>query len=123
MATIFRIMGRLTGRALSSHVIDRAITAATSYVVTEMRLADLKLKRTILRRKRTRHLTILGRTVYRLTLHDINPASDERVIRLSQVLDEIEQQIDSTEKELSLRMERLKQEKNRTSSENASPNP
>ncbi|MCE5251090.1 hypothetical protein LLG96_12810 [bacterium] len=112
MANMFIIMGRLTGRALSSHVIDRAISTATTYIVSEVRLADIKLKRTILRRKRTRHLTILGRTVYRLTLHDIDPSVDERVLRISRVLVEIDREIEIAEQELALRMEQERRKRN-----------
>ena len=109
MAQLFRIMGRLTGRAVRSQMFDRAITSAAGYVVSEMRLADIRLKRTFLRQKRTRHVTLLGRTVYRLITNEVNPASDERVAAISRVLGEIDSEIEVVETELQRRKEQESQ--------------
>ena len=111
MAHFFRTMGRLTGRALKTRAVDRAISNASVYILSEMKLADIKLKRAVLRRKRTRHLTILGRTVYRLTINDVNPAADERLAVISRVLKDIDGEIEEVEDELKRRTEHIKQEK------------
>lgn len=105
MAPFFSIMGRLAGQAIKAHAIDRAVATAAGYIASEARLAEVRLRLAILRRKRTRHLTILGRTVYRLLANDINPYGDERVVTLSRVLREIDGEIDAVEHELQYKIE------------------
>lgn len=112
MAQFFSIMGRLAGQAMKTHAIDRAVTTAAGYIASEVRLAEVRLKLAILRRKRTRHLTILGRTVYRLLANDISPAGDERVVTLSRVLREIDGEIEAVEQELRQKIERERQRRN-----------
>ena len=111
MTQFFRVMGRFTGQVLRSHVLDRAITTAAGYIVSEMRLTDIKLKRVFLSKKRTRHLTLLGRTVYRLLNNNIDPASDERVSTLVRVLREIDGEVEAVEQELERRKEQEQQRK------------
>ena len=109
-------MGLLTGRALRSRTVNRTLTKAADYIAAEMRLSDIKLKRTLLRKKRTQHLTILGRTVYRLLENDINPKNDRRIDMLSRVLNEIDGEIEVVEQELHCRKEREKQKKAKSNS-------
>ena len=111
MAQFFRILGRFAGRAIRSHAFDRAVTVMAGYVVSEMRLIDLKAKRTILKRKHTNHINLLGRTVYSLIINDINPVSENHIHTIVRVLGEIEQEITVVEEELERRrrMEREKQ--------------
>ncbi|MFC1509568.1 hypothetical protein ACFL60_07790 [Candidatus Omnitrophota bacterium] len=115
MAKFFRTMGLLTGRALRTRAVNRTLTKAADYIAAEMRLSDIKLKRSLLRKKRTQHLTILGRTVYRLLENDVNPKNDQRIDTLSRVLNEIDGEIESVEQELQRRKEREKQKRASTS--------
>ena len=112
MAQFFRIMGRLAGQAIKSHAIDRAVATAAGYITSEVRLAEVRLRLAILRRKRTRHLTILGRTVYRLLANNIDPAVDARVATISRVLREIDGEIAAVEHELQQKIELERQRRN-----------
>ena len=106
MARFIRIMGRLTGHALKSHAVERTLGKAAGYMKSEIRLTDVRLRRSILRQKRTRHFAILGRTVYRLRKNGIDPASDERIDVLSRVLREIDIELERVDEEIKLRRER-----------------
>ncbi|MBN1291511.1 MAG: hypothetical protein JXB48_06695 [Candidatus Latescibacteria bacterium] len=117
MAQIFKTMGRLAGQAVRTQAVDRAITKARGYIQSEMRLADIRLKLKFLRQKRTRHLTLLGRTVYRLVNNDINPETDERVDTLNRVLHEIDNEVEMVESELQRRREQERQRR-KTESDN-----
>ena len=117
MAQIFRTMGRLAGRAVKTQTIDRAITTARVYIQSEMRLTDIRLKLKFLRQKRTRHLTLLGKTVYRLVKNNINIETDERVDTLNRVLHEIDIEIETVEQELQQRTE-LERQRRKAASEN-----
>ena len=110
MANFFRTMGRLTGYALKSHAVDRVITKAGSYILSEMRLADIKLKLKLLRHKRTRHLKLLGKTVYRLCANDIDPFKDEHTKTITRVLREIDIEIKEVDAELQRRKQSEKPE-------------
>ena len=112
MAQFFRIMGRLAGQVVRTHAIDRAVTTAAGYVASEVRLSEVRIKLAILRRKRTSHFTILGRTVYRLLANDISPEIDGRVEKLSRVLMEIDGEIETVEEELRRRIELERQRRN-----------
>ena len=112
MAPFFRIMGRLAGQAIKTHAIDRAVVAVAGYVASEARLAEVRLRLAILRRKRTRHLTILGRTVYRLLANNIDPEVDARVATISRVLREIDSEIAAVEHELVQKIELERQRRN-----------
>jgi len=103
MAYFIRVLGRLTGRAVKSHAFDRAITAASVYIVSEMKLADLRAKRSLLRRKRSNHLRLLGKTVYRLIENGIEPLGEDHVRTILRVLDEIGGEIGQVEDELARR--------------------
>jgi len=116
MAHYIRVLGRLAGRAVRSHAFDGAITAAAGYVVSEFRLADLRAKSALLKRKNTNHLRLLGKTVFRLIQNDIDPCSDEHVIKIVNVLNEIGQEIAAVEEELK---RRRKFEKERRKGEEA----
>lgn len=111
MAQIFRIVGRLAGKAIKSHMFDRAFASAAGYVLSEMRLTDIRLKRKFLIQKRDRHYTLLGRTVYRLIINEVNPESDERVSAVSRVLDEIDIEIEMVDSELKRRKEYERQKR------------
>jgi len=103
MAGFFTTMGRLTGYALRSHAVDSAITKSVNYVLSEMKLADIRLKKSLLKKKRTRHLYLLGKTVYRLSLNDINPVKDNHTHTITRVLREIDMEIEEVNNELQLR--------------------
>ncbi len=120
MARLIRILGRLTGKAIRSHAFDRAISVAADYVVTEMRLTDLRAKRTLLKRKRTNHLRILGRTVHRLLENGVEPMETDQVRTILRVLGEIEDEIGTVEGELERRQE-AEREKRRQRAERSSP--
>ncbi len=109
MAHFFRTMGRLTGYAIRSHAFDRAISKAGSYLLSEMRLADIKLKLKLLKQKRTRHLRLLGKTVYNLYINDVEPLKDEHTQTIIRVLREIDMEIEEVDAEL---QRRKQQEKN-----------
>ena len=101
MAHYFRILGRV----IRSHAFERAVTVTTAYVVSEMRLADLKVKRAIIKRKHSNHLRLLGKTVFRLHKNNIESLNDEHITRIIRVLDEIKVEIDIVEQELKRRLE------------------
>ena len=105
MAYFFRTMGRVTGYVLKSHAVDRAVTKAASYLLSEMKLADIKLKLKLLRQKRTRHLKLLGKTVYRLYNNNIYPFNDEHTQTITRVLREIDMEIEEVDKELQRRIQ------------------
>ena len=114
MAQYMRLMGRLAGRAIRTQIVDQALRRASSYITSEIRLADIRMRLKILKQKRTRHLTILGRTVYRLTVNEVDTKRNDRIETLIRVLSEIDSEIEATEATLSQRVEYEKQQ--RTSS-------
>jgi len=113
MAGYIRMLGRLTGRALRSHAFDRLVTVAAGYVASEMKLADLKAKRALLRQKRANHMRLLGRTVYRLVENDIDPFGHDSTGKIVRVIDEIDREIRDAEEALDFRRraEREKRER------------
>ena len=108
----FRTMGRFTGYVIRSHVLDKAIANTTHYVLSEMRLADVRIKFKLLRYKRNHHLYLLGKTFYRLSTNDIDPMHDEHTRTISRVLNEIDLEIDQVTAELARRKQHEKQKKN-----------
>jgi len=110
MTQFFRTMGRLTGYAIRSHAFDRVISKAGSYLLSEMRLADIKLKLKLLRQKRTRHLRLLGKTVYRLSTNEIEPFKDNHTQTIIRVLREIDMEIEEVDTELQRRKQAEKYE-------------
>ena len=108
MAKFFLILGNVAGRAVRSHAFDRALTMAAGYVYAEMQHFDLRAKLSLLRRKHTNHLRLLGKTVYRLSSNDIVPAGHESVDRIVRVLDEIRTEIALMEDELARRKQEEK---------------
>ena len=108
----FRTMGRLTGYVIKSHVIDKAIATTVNYVLSEMRLADIRIKLKLLRQKRNRHLYLLGKTFYRLSINNIAPMHDEHTMTISRVLREIDLEIEQVNAELASRKQYEKQKKN-----------
>lgn len=111
MATFFRTMGRLTGYAVRSHAVDRAVSRASQYLLREMKLADVKLKLAMLKQKRTRHIKLLGKTVYHLVCNDIPPFDDEHTQIIMRVLVEIDNEIDMVQTEMKRRRETYRREK------------
>ncbi len=103
MAQYFRVLGRVAGQAFKSQAIDRAVNVAVDYVLSEVRLADVRARRVLLRRKRANHLSILGRTVYRLVDNDIEPMNDEHTLTIIRVLKEIDEEIRIVEEEIERR--------------------
>lgn len=107
----FRTMGRFTGYILRSHVFDRAAATTVNYLLSEMRLADIRIKLMMLRQKRNRHLCLLGKTFYRLSINNIDPIHDEHTQTISRVLREIDLEIEQVNAELVRRKQSEKQEK------------
>lgn len=105
MPQYFRVLGRVAGQAFKSQAVDRAITVAVDYVLSEMRLADVRARRVLLRRKRANHLSILGRTVYRLVDNNIEPMNDEHTLTIIRVLEEIDEEIRIVDEEIKRRRE------------------
>ncbi len=105
MAYIMRILGRVAGRAVRSGVFDHVLTVAAGIVISEMKVVDLRARRTILRRKFTTHKHLLGRTVYRLMVNDIPPAQHGAVEQIIRVMDEIGTEIGMVDEELRRRRE------------------
>ncbi|MFC1511901.1 hypothetical protein ACFL5H_01740 [Candidatus Latescibacterota bacterium] len=104
MSTIFRIMGRFAGHAMRSHAINMVVNRASRRVYREMLLADIKIKLGLLRRKRTHHLHLLGRTVYRLaSSNNGEPFDDTHTSTITRVLCEIDLEIDEAAGELERR--------------------
>ncbi|MHB9028791.1 MAG: hypothetical protein ACYC9O_08480 [Candidatus Latescibacterota bacterium] len=103
MANIFRIAGRLYGRAVSSGPVSATMKATKKYFLTEMKLTDIRLRAAFLKRKLKAHLTLLGRTVFRLTRNGIDPLNHPQVQTIFRVLGEIEYEIAATEGELQRR--------------------
>jgi len=103
MAGYMRMLGRLTGRAIRSHAFDKLVTVAARYVASEMKLADLKAKRALLRQKRANHVRLLGRTVYRLVENDIDPLGHNSTEKIVRVIDEIDREIREVEEALEFR--------------------
>ena len=103
MAHYMRILGRVAGRAVRSHAFDRAISVATGYVISEMRLVDVRAKRKLLKMKRENHLHLLGRTVFRLHENGIEPLNDEHTVNIVRVLREIDEELKTVDEELERR--------------------
>ena len=103
MVNLFKVAGRLAGRALRSQAFNRGMTLAAGYIVSEMKLTDVRAKRTLLKRKRANHLILLGRTLYRLVLNDVDPLRDDHIHKIVHVLGEIDIEISMIEDELQRR--------------------
>ncbi len=96
MAHLFRTMGRLAGYAVRTKAFDKALSKTADFMQTEIRLADIKLKLSVLRRKRQNHLKLLGKTIYHLRANDIEPFDDTHTQTISRVLREIDMEIEET---------------------------
>ncbi len=105
MASIFRAAGRLYGRAVSSKPVSAAMKATGKYIITEMKIADIHLRVTFLKRKFRAHQTILGRTAYRLVRNGIDPMTHRQVQTIIRVLGEIENELAAAEDEVRRRRE------------------
>ena len=111
MTKFFITLGRLTGRAIKTHTFEKAVSKSAKYLLSEMRLADIRLKLKLLRQKRARHLRLLGKTVYRLTLNEIEPLKDKHIQTITRVLREIDIEIEQVNSELERRKQYEKQKK------------
>jgi len=103
MPSIFTIAGRLTGKMLSRKNVADAIRSVRNYVHTGMESAEIRLRLEMLRKKRERHLTILGRTFYRLMSNNVPPFAASQVNTTLKVLGEIDLEIEAVERELERR--------------------
>lgn len=106
MTSIFKIAGRLYGQAMRSETAksaSRAVEAAKRAVVRETGIAQVRLRVALLRRKRTAHLTLLGKTVHRLIKNEVDPSTHPQVRAIIAVLEEIEGEIAAEEEELGRR--------------------
>ncbi len=111
MAYFLRVVGRLARQALRSHAVNRAMAKVAGYVLSEMKLADIKLKRKLLQQKRNRHLNLLGKTIYRLIINDIEPFTNKHTQTVTRVLREIDMEIEAVNDELERRKQYEKQKK------------
>jgi len=102
-AHVLRTMGRFTGYLIRSHAIDRAVSAATKYALREIKCTDIRLKIALLRKKREHHLTLLGRTVYRLFINEQDPLTDNHIHTITIVLSEIDTELEQACAELARR--------------------
>jgi hypothetical protein len=114
MAQFFRIMGRLTGYVLKSHILDKAVNEMAHYVLSQVKLADIRLKLKLLKQKRNRHLNLLGRTVYRLDNTTCVPLQNSHIEIIVRVLREIDLEIEQVEAELLKRKQQQEQAKEQT---------
>jgi hypothetical protein len=106
MTSIFKIAGRLYGQAMRSETAksaSRAVGMAKRAVVRETGIAQVRLRIALLRRKRTAHLTLLGKTVHRLIKNEVDPSTHSQVRAIIAVLEEIEGEIAAEEEELGRR--------------------
>lgn len=103
MPNYLAVIKRVAQTVAASPAFDRTIAIAAGYVISEMRLTDLRAKKVFLKRKRTNHLRILGRTVYRLSQNDIDAMADSRVAMIVKVIGEIDTEIITVENELERR--------------------
>lgn len=109
MTSIFKIAGRLYGQAMRSETAksaSRAVEAAKRAVVRETGIAQVRLRIALLRRKRTAHLTLLGKTVHRLVKNEVEPSTHPQVRTIIKVIGEIECEIAAEETEFRRRIER-----------------
>lgn len=111
MAYFFRTIGRFTGYVVRSHAFDKALSKTVNYVHSEIKLADVKLKLKLLRQKQTHHLKLLGKTVYRLYINDIEPLNDKNTQTITRVLREIDMEIKDVNEELERRKQSEQQKK------------
>ena len=111
MARTFQILGRMTRRAVRSQAVQRAMITASGYIVSELQVADIKLRISYLKRKRTDHLHLLGRTACRLINNGVDPSENENITRITEVLTEIDREITVVGEQLAARKEQQRREK------------
>ena len=111
MAQFFRALGRFTGYVVRSHALDKAFSKTVNYIHSEIKLADVKLKLKLLRQKRTHHLELLGKTVYRLSVNNVEPFNDKNTQTITRVLREIDMEIEEVNNELERRKQSEQQKK------------
>ena len=112
MAQLLRTIGRLAGYAARSHAFDKALSKTADFLHTEIRLADIKLKLSVLQRKRNNHLKLLGKTVYNLYANAVEPFDDTHTRTISRVLREIDMEIEETAEQLEIRKRQEQEKKN-----------
>ena len=103
MTSIFTIVGRLYGRAVRSDAgkgAARAVDVARRTVVRETRLARMRLRAALIRKKFETHLALLGKRVYRLIKNGEDPEYNPQVLEIIEVLGIIEGEIAAAEAEL-----------------------
>ena len=103
MASFYRSMGRLAGRAMRNQAVNTAVSKASRTLYREMTLADIKLKRRLLEKKRAHHITLLGKTVYHLTANGHDPLADAHTLTITRVLKEIDLEIEAATDEIERR--------------------
>jgi hypothetical protein len=110
MAGIFSILGRFAGTVIKSQTIEHALKTTTKYVISEMKLIDLRAKQALLHIKFQNHLQLLGRTVYRLINNNIDLQTSDHIKKIINVLNEIQQEIAAVQEELLKRKEKIDHE-------------
>ena len=83
-----------------SKPVSETMKVAGKYIFAEMKLTDIKVRAAFLKRKHRSHLTLLGRTVYRLSINEVRPADHPQVRNILSVLAEIDYEIMAAEQEL-----------------------
>ena len=111
MASIFTIAGRITGIFLAEPAIGRAVRSARDYVSEEMQLAQIRMRRELLKKKRERHLVILGRTIHRLIANGVDPFENPQVNTVIRVIGEIDFETETTEFELEKRKTAIQEQR------------
>jgi len=112
--SIYRTMGRLAGQAMKNEAVNQTVRQTSAFVYREMELAEVRIKIQLLGRKRAHHIRLLGKTVYRLTLNDVEPLTHPQVITIASVIGEIDTEIALASSEL----ERRKQQQSSQPSNN-----
>jgi len=103
MTSVFKIAGRLYGRAARSDAVKGAVRSfdiVKRTVAREAGIAQVRLRVLFLRRKLTAHLALLGKTVHRLIRNEVDPSAHPQVRIIIAVLGEIEREIAAAEEEL-----------------------
>lgn len=113
MASIFTIAGRLTGKILKQPAVARVVHSVTHYISTEVQLSEIRLRLEMLKKKRKRHHTILGRAIYRLLSNNVPPFENPQVNTTIRVLHEIDLEIEAAEYEFERRKAAMDEQKTR----------
>jgi hypothetical protein len=111
MASIFTIAGRLTGKLLKQPSVAGVVRTARQTIYSEIQLSEIRLRLAVLKKKRKRHHTILGRVIFRLISNNVAPFENPQVNTTLIVLREIDLEIEAVEGELTRKIEEIDMQK------------